>query len=120
MTIGITSDTEAEKWRVFIAENGWSPQYLDREPSGPRAFEVRAFPTYILMVSWFAEMTNTQVLVAIIPFLFVKNVLWIITSFFQGFLKVRTALCNGGLLFVICLLHRCTLCPSGFILPPPR
>ncbi|MEK6410315.1 MAG: redoxin family protein [Acidobacteriota bacterium] len=48
--IGISSDSEAEKWRDFTAKNQmvW-PQYLDRERRVQRAFDVRAFPTYILI-----------------------------------------------------------------------
>ena len=48
--IGISSDSEAEKWRAFTVENRmvW-PQYLDRERKVQRAFEVHGFPTYILL-----------------------------------------------------------------------
>jgi tetratricopeptide (TPR) repeat protein len=48
--IGISSDTEMEKWRAFTAKNQmvW-PQYWDRDRRVQRAFEVRAFPTYILI-----------------------------------------------------------------------
>lgn len=48
--IGISSDTEEDKWRAFTAENQmvW-PQYLDRERKVQRAFAVRAFPTYIVI-----------------------------------------------------------------------
>lgn len=48
--IGISSDNEAEKWRAFIAGNqmAW-PQYLDRDRRVQRAFEIRAFPTYVLI-----------------------------------------------------------------------
>jgi len=50
LMIGISSDSEAEKWRAFTAANKmvW-PQYLDRDRRVQRAFEVRAFPTYILI-----------------------------------------------------------------------
>ena len=43
--IGISSDSEAEKWWAFIAENKmiW-PQYWDRDRRVQRAFAVRAFP----------------------------------------------------------------------------
>jgi len=48
--IGISSDSEAEKWREFTAKNQmvW-PQYLDRDRRVQRAFDVRAFPTYIVI-----------------------------------------------------------------------
>jgi len=48
--IGISSDTEVEEWRAFTAKNQmvW-PQYWDRDRRVQRAFEVRAFPTYILI-----------------------------------------------------------------------
>jgi len=48
--IGISSDSEKEKWRAFIADNqmAW-PQYLDRDRRVQRAFAVRGFPTYILI-----------------------------------------------------------------------
>jgi peroxiredoxin/Tfp pilus assembly protein PilF len=48
--IGISSDSEREKWREFIAKNqmAW-PQYLDRDRRVQKAFAVRAFPTYILI-----------------------------------------------------------------------
>lgn len=48
--IAISSDREAEAWRSFIAKNQmvW-PQYRDRDSKVQRAFEVRSFPTYILI-----------------------------------------------------------------------
>ena len=48
--IGISSDSEADKWRSFTTENRmvW-PQFLDRERKVQRAFEVHGFPTYILL-----------------------------------------------------------------------
>jgi thiol-disulfide isomerase/thioredoxin len=48
--IGISSDSEEEKWRTFVAENKmiW-PQYRDRDRKIQRAFDVRAFPTYIVI-----------------------------------------------------------------------
>jgi peroxiredoxin len=48
--IGISSDSEKEKWLAFIAKNQmiW-PQFLDRDRRVQRAFEVRAFPTYIVI-----------------------------------------------------------------------
>lgn len=48
--IGISSDSEEETWRAFIAEHKmiW-PQYRDRDRKIQRAFEVRAFPTYIVI-----------------------------------------------------------------------
>lgn len=48
--IGISSDSEEDKWRAFTAENQmvW-PQYLDRDRAIQRAFAVRAFPTYIVI-----------------------------------------------------------------------
>lgn len=48
--IGISSDSEAEKWRAFIARNQmvW-PQFWDRDRRVQRAFAVRAFPTYIVI-----------------------------------------------------------------------
>jgi peroxiredoxin/Tfp pilus assembly protein PilF len=48
--IGISSDREAEPWRTFIAKNQmvW-PQFWDRDHRVQRAFEIRAFPTYILI-----------------------------------------------------------------------
>jgi len=48
--IGISSDSEEDKWRAFTAENRmvW-PQFLDRDSNIRRAFSVRAFPTYIVI-----------------------------------------------------------------------
>jgi peroxiredoxin len=48
--IAISSDREVEKWREFIAKNQmvW-PQYRDRDFKVQRAFEVRSFPTYIVI-----------------------------------------------------------------------
>lgn len=48
--IAISSDREVETWRAFTAKNQmvW-PQYRDRDSKVQRAFEVRAFPTYIVI-----------------------------------------------------------------------
>jgi thiol-disulfide isomerase/thioredoxin len=48
--ISISNDSDAEKWRGFVSENRmvWL-QYLDRDHKVQRAFDVRAFPTYILI-----------------------------------------------------------------------
>jgi thiol-disulfide isomerase/thioredoxin len=48
--IGISTDNEAGTWRSFTAENKmiW-PQYLDRDKKVVRTFNVRSFPTYILI-----------------------------------------------------------------------
>ena len=48
--IAISSDREVEAWRAFIAKNQmvW-PQYRDRDSKVQRAFDVRAFPTYVLI-----------------------------------------------------------------------
>lgn len=50
MMIAISADSEVDAWRTFIAENqmGW-PQYRDRDSKVRRVFEVRAFPTYIVI-----------------------------------------------------------------------
>lgn len=50
MIIGISSDGVEEKWRDFIVKNQmvW-PQYLDRDRKVQRAFDVSAFPTYIMI-----------------------------------------------------------------------
>ena len=50
MMIAISSDKEVDAWRAFIARNqmGW-PQYRDRDSKVQRAFEVHAFPTYIVI-----------------------------------------------------------------------
>ena len=48
--IGVSSDSEEEKWKDFTAKNQMEwPQYLDRDHHVQRAFEVRAFPTYIVI-----------------------------------------------------------------------
>jgi len=48
--IGISSDTDEEAWSEFTTKNKmiW-PQYLDRDRRIQRAFNVRAFPTYIVV-----------------------------------------------------------------------
>jgi len=48
--ISISSDGVAEKWRDFIVKNqmDW-PQYLDRNRKVQSAFDVHAFPTYIML-----------------------------------------------------------------------
>jgi Thioredoxin-like len=48
--ISVSNDSDVEKWRGFIAENrmGWL-QYLDRDHKVQRAFDVRAFPTSIII-----------------------------------------------------------------------
>jgi peroxiredoxin/Tfp pilus assembly protein PilF len=48
--IGISSDSERETWRAFIANNQmvW-PQYLDRDRRVQKAFVVQAFPTYVVI-----------------------------------------------------------------------
>ena len=48
--IGIGDDSNEEKWRDFIARNqmDWI-QYLDRDRHIVRAFDVHAFPTYIVI-----------------------------------------------------------------------
>lgn len=48
--ISVSSDSDELKWRGFIDKNqmAWT-QYLDRDHHMQRAFEVRAFPTYILI-----------------------------------------------------------------------
>lgn len=48
--ISISSDGVEEKWRDFIAKNQmvW-PQYLDRNRKVQQAFDVHAFPTYIMI-----------------------------------------------------------------------
>ena len=48
--ISISSDGIEEKWRDFIVKNQmvW-PQYLDRDRKVQHAFNVRAFPTYIVI-----------------------------------------------------------------------
>lgn len=48
--IGISSDSEKEKWRAFIANNQMEwPQYLDRDRRVQRAFVVQSFPTYVVI-----------------------------------------------------------------------
>lgn len=50
MIIGVSSDSDQAKWKDFIEKNGMAwPQYLDRDHHVQRAFDVRAFPTYILI-----------------------------------------------------------------------
>jgi thiol-disulfide isomerase/thioredoxin len=48
--IGVSSDSDKEKWSSFVAQNrmGWA-QYLDRDRRVQRAFEITAFPTYVLI-----------------------------------------------------------------------
>ncbi|MCM3872998.1 MAG: redoxin domain-containing protein [Pyrinomonadaceae bacterium] len=48
--IGISSDTEEATWRAFTNKEKmvW-PQYWDRDRRIQRAFDVRAFPTYIVI-----------------------------------------------------------------------
>ena len=48
--IGVSVNDEEEKWRAFTAREKmvW-PQYLDRDRRIQRAFNVRGFPTYILL-----------------------------------------------------------------------
>ncbi len=48
--IGVSSDTEEELWREFTSKNKmiW-PQYWDRDRQIQRMFNVRAFPTYIVI-----------------------------------------------------------------------
>ncbi len=50
--ISISNDGDEPKWRGFIEKNqmAWT-QYLDRERRVVRAFDVRAYPTYILIDS---------------------------------------------------------------------
>ena len=50
MIIGISSDADEAKWKDFTAKNQmvW-PQYLDRDHHVQRAFDVRLFPTYIMI-----------------------------------------------------------------------
>ena len=50
MIISVSSDSDMAKWKDFIEKNQmvW-PQYLDRDHHVQRAFDVRAFPTYILI-----------------------------------------------------------------------
>lgn len=48
--LGISSDGDADKWSDFIVKEKmvW-PQFLDRQRAVQRAFNVRAFPTYIVL-----------------------------------------------------------------------
>jgi peroxiredoxin len=48
--IGISSDSEEATWRAFTSKEKmvW-PQYWDRDRRVQRAFDVRAFPTYIVI-----------------------------------------------------------------------
>lgn len=48
--ISVSTDSDEAKWRAFIEKNqmAWN-QYLDRDRHVVRVFEVRAFPTYILI-----------------------------------------------------------------------
>ena len=48
--IGVSSDSDEAKWKDFTAKNQmvW-PQYLDRDHHIQRAFDVHAFPTYIMI-----------------------------------------------------------------------
>lgn len=48
--IAVSSDSDEEKWREFIAKNkmNW-PQYLDRDSKIQRTFRVDVFPTYVLI-----------------------------------------------------------------------
>jgi peroxiredoxin len=48
--ISVSNDSDELKWRGFVEKNGmaWT-QYLDRDRHLVRAFDVRAFPTYILI-----------------------------------------------------------------------
>ena len=50
MIIGVSSDSDEAKWKEFTTKNQmvW-PQYLDRDHHVQRAFDVRAFPTYIMI-----------------------------------------------------------------------
>ena len=62
--ISVSSDSDEPKWRGFIDKNqmGWT-QYLDRDHHVQRAFDVRAFPTYILIdaegIVRFREITSS-------------------------------------------------------------
>lgn len=48
--ISVSNDSDEAKWRSFIEKNqmAWT-QYLDKDRHVVRAFEVRAYPTYILI-----------------------------------------------------------------------
>lgn len=48
--ISVSSDSDEDKWKQFIAaEKMVWVQFLDREHAVQRAFNVRAFPTYVLL-----------------------------------------------------------------------
>ncbi len=48
--IGISSDSDEDKWRDFTDKNKMTwPQYLDRDRKIQRAFGIRAFPTYMVI-----------------------------------------------------------------------
>jgi len=50
MMVSISSDSDESVWRTFIAKNQMSwPQYWDRDRKVIQAFEIRAFPTYIVL-----------------------------------------------------------------------
>jgi len=48
--LGISSDKDGKTWSAFTAKNGmvW-PQYWDEDRTMQRTFDVRVFPTYILL-----------------------------------------------------------------------
>jgi peroxiredoxin/Tfp pilus assembly protein PilF len=48
--VSVSSDSDESVWRTFIAKNQmvW-PQYWDRDHKIQTAFEIRAFPTYIVL-----------------------------------------------------------------------
>jgi len=48
--LGISSDKDGKTWSAFTAKNGmvW-PQYWDEDRKMQRTFDVRVFPTYILL-----------------------------------------------------------------------
>jgi len=48
--ISVSSDRDESLWREFVEKNKMEwPQYLDRDAKVQRSFQVRAFPTYILL-----------------------------------------------------------------------
>jgi peroxiredoxin/Tfp pilus assembly protein PilF len=48
--VSVSSDSDESVWRTFIAKNQMTwPQYWDREKKIQQAFDVRAFPTYIVL-----------------------------------------------------------------------
>jgi len=50
MLIGVSSDSEEETWKAFtVKEKMIWPQYRDRDRRIQRAFNIRAFPTYIVI-----------------------------------------------------------------------